>query len=93
MMSQLIRLMVVFLCLLLGIAGVSGGSASGMADQILNTSEVSRITNVPIATLRWWRHQGMGPRSFRLGPRKVMYRESDVLAWLDQQYNADQATV
>jgi predicted DNA-binding transcriptional regulator AlpA len=74
--------MFVFLCLLLG-----------MVDRILNTSEVSRITNVPIATLRWWRHQGMGPRSFRLGPRKVMYRESDVQAWLDQQYNADQATV
>jgi predicted DNA-binding transcriptional regulator AlpA len=71
MMSLFIRLLVVFLCLLLG-----------MVDQILNTSEVSRITNVPVATLRWWRHQGMGPRSFKLGPRKVMYRESDVQTWL-----------
>jgi hypothetical protein len=60
-MFVLIRLMVVFLCLLLG-----------MVDRILTTSEVSRLTSVPIPTLRWWRHQGMGPRSFKLGPRKVM---------------------
>ena len=77
MMFLLIRLMVVLLCLLLG-----------MVDQILNTSEVSRITNVPIATLRWWRHQGMGPRSFKLGPRKVMYKLSDVNDWLESQYAA-----
>jgi predicted DNA-binding transcriptional regulator AlpA len=31
----------------------------------------------------------MGPRSFKLGPRKVMYKESDVIAWLDQQYAAE----
>ena len=80
-MFVLIRLMVVFLCLLLG-----------MVDRILTTSEVSRLTSVPIPTLRWWRHQGMGPRSFKLGPRKVMYKESDVQAWLDEQYNADEVT-
>jgi prophage regulatory protein len=60
-----------------------------MVDPILNTNEVSRLTSVPIATLRWWRHQGMGPRSFKLGPRKVIYKESDVIAWLDQQYAAE----
>jgi predicted DNA-binding transcriptional regulator AlpA len=63
-----------------------------MVDRILNTNEVSRLTSVPLATLRWWRHQGTGPRSFRLGPRKVMYKESDVIAWLDEQYNAAQDT-
>jgi predicted DNA-binding transcriptional regulator AlpA len=59
-----------------------------VADKILNVNEVSHITRVPIPTLRWWRHQGTGPKSFKLGPRKVMYKESDVLAWLDEQYNA-----
>ena len=63
-----------------------------MVDRILNTSEVSRLTSVPIATLRWWRHQGVGPRSFRLGARKVYYKESDIQTWLDEQYNADQVT-
>ena len=55
-----------------------------MVDPILNTNEVSRLTSVPIATLRWWRHQGMGPRSFKLGPRKVMYKESDVIAKMER---------
>ena len=63
-----------------------------MVDRILNTTEVSTLTRVPIATLRWWRHQGIGPRSFKLGPRKVMYKESDVLAWLEHQYDAGQVT-
>jgi predicted DNA-binding transcriptional regulator AlpA len=63
-----------------------------MTDRILNTTEVSDLTRVPIATLRWWRHQGIGPRSFKLGPRKVMYKQSDVQAWLDEQYNAEQVT-
>jgi predicted DNA-binding transcriptional regulator AlpA len=64
-----------------------------MVDRILNTTEVSALTRVPIATLRWWRHQGLGPRSFKLGPRKVMYKEADVLAWLEQQYDAGEVTV
>jgi predicted DNA-binding transcriptional regulator AlpA len=57
-------------------------------DKILTVHEVSQLTRTPIATLRWWRHQGTGPKSFKLGPRKVMYKESDVLSWLEQQYNA-----
>jgi predicted DNA-binding transcriptional regulator AlpA len=63
-----------------------------MTEHILNTHEVCALTRVPIATLRWWRHQGIGPRSFKLGPRKVMYKEPDVLAWLEQQYEAGQVT-
>lgn len=59
-----------------------------MVDRILNTNEVSQLTRVPIATLRWWRHQGEGPRSFKLGPRKVMYKEADVIAWLENHYAA-----
>ena len=30
----------------------------------------------------------MGPRSFKLGPRKVMYKLSDVNDWLESQYAA-----
>jgi predicted DNA-binding transcriptional regulator AlpA len=70
--------MAVLTCLLLG-----------MVDHILDTDEVSRLLSVPIPTLRWWRHQGMGPKSFKLGPRKVMYKESDVLAWIEEQYEAE----
>lgn len=62
-----------------------------VTDPILNTAEASAITGVPAGTLRFWRYQGRGPRSFKLGGRKVGYKRSDVTAWLDQQYDADRA--
>lgn len=58
-----------------------------MVDTILNTTDVSELTRIPVATLRWYRHQGTGPKSFRLGPRKVFYKESDVITWLEEQYD------
>jgi excisionase family DNA binding protein len=57
-------------------------------DQLLTTAEAAEILNTPVATLRWWRHQGKGPKAFRLGPRKVMYKKSDLHRWLDAQYAA-----
>lgn len=55
-----------------------------MRRTILTMAEVGELTRTPMATLRYWRHQGTGPASFRLG-RRVVYDESDVLAWLDRQ--------
>lgn len=58
------------------------------ADQLLTTAEVAEMLNVAVGTLRWWRHTSVGPKAFKLGARKVMYRRSDVLAWLETQYAA-----
>lgn len=60
-------------------------------DKILTVHEVSELIRVPVATLRYWRHQGSGPKSFKLGQRRVVYRESDVVAWLEEQYNSGPA--
>lgn len=49
------------------------------------TAAVSAYTGLPAATLRYWRHTGEGPVSFKLG-RRVLYRKVDVDAWLDEQY-------
>ena len=38
---------------------------------------------MPVATLRYWRHLGSGPQSFRIG-RTVRYWRSDVLQWLEK---------
>lgn len=55
--------------------------------KLLRTSEVSEMLGIPEATLRWYRHQGEGgPRSFTLGLRRVVYKEEDVLAWVEAQY-------
>jgi hypothetical protein len=44
------------------------------------------MIRVPEGTLRYWRHLGSGPKSFKMGPRRVVYREQDVLEWVDAQY-------
>lgn len=59
-------------------------------DPLLTTAEAAELLHTPVGTLRYWRHQGTGPKGFRLGARLVMYRRSDVLAWLEEQYNAEQ---
>lgn len=59
-----------------------------MTDNLKTTKEAAAITRAPESTLRYWRHLGIGPKSFKLG-RRVVYRESDILAWIDEQANAD----
>jgi excisionase family DNA binding protein len=50
--------------------------------ELLTIAEAAEVLRTPVATLRYWRHQGIGPRSFRLG-RRVLYRRDDVHAWID----------
>lgn len=60
----------------------------GKDDRLLTITEVAELTRLPVATLRFKRSQGTGPRSFRMG-RRVFYWLSDVLAWIEQHYNDD----
>ena len=55
---------------------------------LLTLDEVSQRYRVPKATLRYWRHKGEGPKSFRLG-RRVVYRLDDCEAWVARQYAAE----
>ncbi|MCZ2804332.1 helix-turn-helix domain-containing protein [Modestobacter sp. VKM Ac-2983] len=55
--------------------------------ELLTIDEVSERYRVPKATLRFWRHKGEGPKSFLLG-RRVVYKQSDCDAWVEQQYAA-----
>jgi excisionase family DNA binding protein len=50
--------------------------------ELLTITEAADVLRTPVATLRYWRHQGIGPRSFCLG-RRVLYRRDDVHAWID----------
>ena len=57
--------------------------------KLLRVPDVSELTGIPEATLRFWRHLGTtGPPSAKLG-RRVVYREADVLAWVDAQFEND----
>ncbi|CAN5445817.1 hypothetical protein BH10ACT8_BH10ACT8_29550 [soil metagenome] len=57
---------------------------------LLTIDEAADLLRAPVATLRYWRHLGTGPRSFRLG-RRVVYRASELQAWIDNQHDAEGA--
>ena len=52
--------------------------------ELLTIDEAALLLRAPVATLRYWRHLGTGPRSFRLG-RRVLYRRDDLQAWVEEQ--------
>ena len=52
--------------------------------ELLTIAEAALLLRAPVATLRYWRHLGTGPRSFRLG-RRVLYRRDDLQAWGEEQ--------
>lgn len=53
--------------------------------QLLTIEEAASELNVSVATLRYWRVNGRGPRSARLG-RRVMYRQSDLEQWVADRF-------
>jgi len=52
-----------------------------MADRLLDLSEIADKTRMPEATIRYKRHRGELPFTFRLGRRVVAY-ESELDAWI-----------
>ena len=61
-----------------------------LEDLLLTTAEVAAMTRAPQSTVRYWRHLGQGPASFRLG-RRVVYRRHEVLRWLREKESAEAA--
>jgi excisionase family DNA binding protein len=53
-----------------------------MSPKYLTTSEVAERFRTSAETVRYWRHVGKGPKSFKLG-RRVLYDIEDVEAWLE----------
>jgi excisionase family DNA binding protein len=57
---------------------------NGGGGELCTLADVAQLLRVPPATLRYWRHLGTGPHSFRIG-RHVRYYRGDVDAWLEKQ--------
>ena len=53
-------------------------------DKLLTLAEAAGVLRAPVETMRHWRKVGKGPEGFKVG-RRVVYRESDVLRWIDDQ--------
>jgi predicted DNA-binding transcriptional regulator AlpA len=56
--------------------------------EILLKRQVAAEYPIPAATLQFYRSRGGGPKSFKLGGR-VVYKRSDVEAWIEERYNAE----
>jgi hypothetical protein len=54
-------------------------------DRLLTQAEVAERIRRPLATMRYWRYVGVGPKGTNIAGR-VLYRESDVEAWLADQF-------
>jgi excisionase family DNA binding protein len=54
----------------------------------LTTEEVAELLRTSAETVRYWRHAGKGPESFKLG-RRVLYAAEDVAAFIEHA-RADQ---
>ena len=55
-----------------------------MHKTLLNESDLSNLTGVPVKTLRYWRFAGneYAPKFIKLGA-SVYYRKTDIDFWLD----------
>jgi predicted DNA-binding transcriptional regulator AlpA len=54
-------------------------------ERYLTTAEAADRVRQAESTLRYWRHVGFGPKSFRSGGRRVLYAESELNEWIEQQ--------
>jgi hypothetical protein len=54
-------------------------------DALLTPEEVAERLRRPVATVRFWRSRGIGPKGARVGGR-VLYRESDIERWIEEQF-------
>ncbi len=59
-----------------------------MADTLLTIDEVSQRLRTPVATLRYWRHAGLGPSSIRLG-RRVFYSATEIDRYIAELFEAE----
>ena len=53
-----------------------------MTTKYLTIAEVAEMLRMPVESVRYWRHAGKGPASFKLG-RRVLYAVEDVEAFVD----------
>lgn len=52
--------------------------------KLLGNNLTAEMIGLKHNTLAVWRSQGKGPIYLKIG-RKVLYKEADVMAWLEQQ--------
>jgi hypothetical protein len=62
---------------------IENDSTSDHRDQLLTAKQLAEALHVGPRTPELWRQRGDGPPYYRPGGKKVLYRWSDVLKWLE----------
>jgi excisionase family DNA binding protein len=55
--------------------------------EYMTTQELADMLRAPVETVRYWRHVGKGPESFKVG-RRVLYDRAEVEAFVRGAQNA-----
>lgn len=67
---------------------VSAQVGQAPAHHLMTMEEVSAETRIPVNTLRFYRHKGVGPKFAKLGGR-LMARRDEVGKWIDEAFEAE----
>jgi predicted DNA-binding transcriptional regulator AlpA len=67
------------------------GQEAPVTVRLLTTEEVAARFRTSPATVRYWRHVGIGPAGVRVG-RRVLYDELEVDRWWESKVGGDKAT-
>lgn len=54
-----------------------------MGEEYIHAEEVKEITGLTVAALSQLRYRGIGPRFYKPTPRTVLYKRSEVIAWIE----------
>lgn len=54
-----------------------------MDEEYIQPEVVEQMTGINTAALAQLRYQGRGPRFYKPTPRKVLYKRSDIIAWIE----------
>ena len=60
-------------------------TGDGSPDDLFSTRDLADWLGVSTQFLEIGRSKGFGPRHVVVSPRRIRYRRSDILAWLDER--------
>ncbi|WP_018178500.1 helix-turn-helix transcriptional regulator [Jongsikchunia kroppenstedtii] len=59
------------------------GATGSLPVVYLSKEQCSELTSLSLSTLKRYRHQGEGPKFYRIANNKVVYRFDEVVAWIE----------
>ncbi|MEN9390999.1 MAG: hypothetical protein RL017_296 [Pseudomonadota bacterium] len=57
------------------------------AEKLLRLKDLTKQYAIPASTVWYWVKHGNFPKQIKLGERFVVWRESEIIAWLNSKQN------